>query len=156
MHNSITDTKVKEGVELPEWGKIPGHSSGRTQAPLFTTVPVGQKQPWTHISGQGLGPSFLFAHVVGQAVPHVSYTIPVGHTVGVGEGGVSGHWSAVRHLPSDSNIPLGQKQPWTHIAGQGLGGSFLFAHVAGQAEPHVSYTIPLAHAGGVTGHWSAV
>ena len=47
-----------------------GHSAGSTHFLPCSTVPCGQKQPGTHINGHATGGSFIFLHVMGQAVPH--------------------------------------------------------------------------------------
>lgn len=60
---------------------------------------------------------------------------------------LEGHFSGATHEPSlASTVPCGQKQPLTHCSVQGIGWSWL-AHVAGQAEPHSLYTLPLLQVG---------
>lgn len=53
-------------------------------------------------------------------------------------------------LPSCCTLLVGQKQPSTHCSVQAINSSML-AHVRGQADPHVVYTIMLLVQGGTTG-----
>ena len=56
-----------------------------------------------------------------------------------------GQFSGWTHPLPLATIPEGQKQPSTHSCIQ-LGGLSLLSQVMGQADPHVSWILPLVHA----------
>lgn len=59
---------------------LPGHSERSTQRSLYSSNPLGQKQPTAQISGQGLGSGY--SQLRGQAVPQVLYVMPLAQVVG--------------------------------------------------------------------------